>query len=120
MLLNLTQHKTTKEQAEAGVVDLPEDARGALCTLLTFESLPDMVQLEERAREVVKIAKLQHANKAMIGGAPFFMGTLERHLKAAGFRVFYAFSRRESVEQTLTDGSVKKVNVFRHLGFVEV
>jgi hypothetical protein len=30
----------------------------------------------------------------------------------------YAFSRRESTEAVQEDGSVRKVAVFRHLGFV--
>lgn len=40
-----------------------------------------------------------------------------------GFKMYmqagYAFSRRESVETQLPDGSVKKSSVFRHIGFVE-
>ena len=30
----------------------------------------------------------------------------------------YAFSRRESVEEWQPDGSVRKINIFRHDGFV--
>ena len=32
----------------------------------------------------------------------------------------YAFSKREVVEEQLPDGSVRKTQVFKHLGFVEV
>lgn len=40
MILNLTQHRATKEQLEAGVVDLDENRFAALKRLLTFEVLP--------------------------------------------------------------------------------
>ena len=39
MILNLTQHRATKEQLEAGVVDLDENRFAALKRLLTFEVL---------------------------------------------------------------------------------
>jgi hypothetical protein len=39
-------------------------------------------------------------------------------LRAADITPLYAFSVRESVEQALADGSVRKVNVFRHAGFI--
>ena len=55
---------------------------------------------------------------AMIGGAPWMMSALEGALLDAGVQPVYAFSVRESVEQVQPDGSVRKVNVFRHVGFV--
>jgi hypothetical protein len=55
----------------------------------------------------------------MIGGAPFFMEPLSRALRDAGYKPIFAFSRRESVERTMPDGTVQKVAIFRHLGFVE-
>ena len=39
--------------------------------------------------------------------------------QALGVPAVYAFSVRESVEQPQPDGSVRKVNVFRHVGFVQ-
>ena len=47
------------------------------------------------------------------------MPPLEKALRGLGIRPLYAFSVRESVEETLPDGSVRKVAVFRHKGFVE-
>jgi hypothetical protein len=55
---------------------------------------------------------------AMIGGAPYLMSALEEALDTQGIGAVYAFSVRESTEQTAPDGSVRKVNVFRHAGFV--
>ena len=57
--------------------------------------------------------------KVMIGGAPWFMSSLEKELEAKGFKPVYAFSERVSVEQKQEDGSVKKINIFRHAGFIE-
>jgi hypothetical protein len=55
---------------------------------------------------------------AMIGGAPYLMAPLESALRAHGITPVYAFSVRESVDQVQPDGSVRKVAVFRHAGFV--
>lgn len=58
------------------------------------------------------------AESAMIGGAPFLMAPLEGALRTRGVIPLYAFSVRESVEEALPDGSVRKTQVFRHAGFV--
>lgn len=59
----------------------------------------------------------QH-HQAMIGGATYLMEALAKALRDCGIRPLYAFSTRVSVEQAMPDGSVRKVNEFRHLGFV--
>ena len=46
------------------------------------------------------------------------MAALEAALREKGLTPVYAFSLRESVEETLEDGTVRKVNRFKHLGFV--
>lgn len=46
------------------------------------------------------------------------MRALEDALANVGVQPVYAFSVRESVEQTQPDGSVRKINVFRHSGWV--
>lgn len=146
MIINLTQHTATQEQCEAGVVDLPVDYREELIFLLTFESLPSREILEVQARTVARLAQkiwnqgpgkaviaaLESCGelaspvyacqatlaRAMIGGAPFFMSALEKVLIEAGIQPIYAFSIRESVEEPQPDGSVRKVNIFKHKGFV--
>jgi hypothetical protein len=124
MILNLTLHSPTPEQAVAGVTEpviAPE--------LMTFTSLPTPTELAERAAKIAELATEawvecegdceQSPFRAMIGGAPFFMAPLEAALEDAGFRVVYAFSVRESAETVLPDGSVRKTNVFRHVGFID-
>ena len=116
-IINLTQHAATAEQLAAGVVDLPADQKAVLQVLLTFDDIPSADDIHSRAAAVAALAKGHKA--AMIGGALWLMGPLASALRAAGVHPVFAFSRRESVEQTQPDGSVKKVQVFRHAGFVE-
>jgi hypothetical protein len=131
-ILNLTQHKATAEQIRDGVIDLPDDFRERLISLLTFEDIPNPQELYERAYNVVELARefeellvskgereFGEETKCLIGGAPFFMSTLERGLFSIGYKPVYAFSRRESEEKEI-DGKVIKTQVFKHLGFVEV
>ena len=120
-ILNLTQHEATPEQKKAGVRE--PASKGYIKQLLTFEKLPNKKEMEKRARELAWLAeayKSEGCTKVMIGGAPYFMSTLEQVLKEHGFIPVYAFSKRECIEEKMPDGSVKKVQVFRHLGFVEV
>ena len=55
--------------------------------------------------------------QAMVGGAPYLMSKLVARLKEVGVEPIYATSARRSEESTLPDGSVKKTQVFVHLGF---
>ena len=134
-ILNLTQHVATPEQKAQGVVDLDEDRRKILTNLLIFEEIPSLYELKERAFLIANLCYgeapdyyLPHEeeggallyNYAMIGGAPFFMSTLEKELLRRGITPLYAFSKRESIEELQPDGSVWKTQVFRHVGFVEV
>lgn len=134
-ILNLTQHKATGEQLEAGVVDLPAEQQTELAKLLTFEKRPDKWELKNRAKSLaefaaevgLKMGVLEHVvcqggkligGAVMIGGAPFLMAQLEHELHMLGVDVCYAFSTRESVESVDETGAVKKTAVFRHAGFV--
>lgn len=70
MILNLTQHKATPEQAIAGVVDLPDDQQATLHELLTFEVLPTPAELHQRAVAIAAIARANRSSNtkfAMIG-----------------------------------------------------
>ncbi len=116
MVLNLTQHQATQEQVNAGVVE-PADKQ-QVQQLLTFDRLPSNHDLVISANELVKIAAKSGCRKVMIGGAPFFMPVLEGALRREGLLAVYAFSERVSVEETLPDGSVRKTNIFKHVGFV--
>ncbi len=118
MILNLTQHKTSPEQSLYGVFDLPEGKMRELRKLLTFEEIPSKSEMRQRAEAITEIAKEVGVKTVMCGGAPYFMFPLEWRLASEGFTVLYAFSKRETVEEEMPDGSVVKRNVFRHEGFV--
>lgn len=123
MIVNLTQHKATQDQKDAGVVDLPEDLQKKLVDLLTFNELPNIDEINRRATEIARMAE-EFANgetvAAMIGGAPFLMPVLDKKLRKRAITPLYAFSKRESVEKVQPDGSVVKTSVFKHAGFVEI
>lgn len=123
-VLNLTQHPSSAEQAAEGVYDLDPQEKQELSRLLTFNAIPTPMEMDERAMLVwnAAIAALNRRNcrAVMLGGAPFFMSSLERQFQEHGVKCLYAFSVRESVEEKLPDGGVKKVAVFRHKGFVRV
>lgn len=74
--------------------------------------------MQERAKKLANIAAEAGAEAAMIGGAGYFMRPLEEALKEKGIQPLYSFSERKSVEKTNPDGTVTKVNVFEHVGWV--
>ena len=117
-ILNLTQHKPTEEQIKAGVIE-PTEIKSDIQTLLTFDDIPSKEEMEERAFRLARICVEEGLNKAMIGGAPYFMSTLEKVLKDNGIQPLYSFSKRV-VEEVETENGVEKKVIFKHLGFVEV
>ena len=122
IIWNATQHSATPEQKEQGVTDLPEELRTQLADALTFEEIPTSEDLRVRSIQIVGMimtAGAKFGDKVMIGGAPFFMEELSHSLREVNMTPVFAFSKRESAEQTMPDGTVRKVAIFRHLGFVE-
>ena len=131
MILNLTQHNVTDEQKAQLVVE-PRMTKEKIKKLLTFEEIPTKEEIESRATKLAEIAVSEASmyagetdnvvwiTRVMLGGAPYLMGALEKAVRECGFTPVYAFSQRESEEITQPDGSVRKVQVFRHCGFVEV
>jgi hypothetical protein len=103
------------EQTQTGVFE-PEDKK-TVQNLLTFTTLPSREEVAASANALADIALNSGAEAALVGGAPFLMGVLEQSLRQRGIRPAYAFSMRESAEKTLPDGSVQKINVFKHVGF---
>ena len=121
VIINLTQHAATPEQVAAGVVELHPEDRLELQRLLTFEKLPDLEEIWRSANSIAALAVQYRtpARAALIGGAPYLMGPLEKALRRVGLIPLYAFSVRESVDVVQPDGSVRKTSVFKHAGFVE-
>lgn len=145
--LNLTQHAATKDQIDVGVLDLPLDLSQRVKQLLTFHAVPSVEELRQRAQTLARDVQTILANQAskdsapyywgedvgmepppsaymadfrqvVVGGAPFFMGSLCAALKGYGLEPVFAFSVRESVDEVQPDGSVRKTAVFKHSGWV--
>ena len=118
-ILNLTQHNATPEQKAQGVVEPGDINKRQIQNLLTFTTPPTQREIMLRASVLAEIADGYGCDAAMIGGAPYLMSALERELRALDIQPLYSFTLRESVEEPQPDGSVRKVAVFRHVGFVE-
>jgi hypothetical protein len=115
-ILNLTMHPAAQAQRAGGVIE-PQDKQ-EVKDLLLFREMPAVGEVARRASALAALAAVSGADAAMIGGAPYLMAPLHAALEARGVRPVYAFSERRSEEVTQPDGSVRKVNVFVHLGFV--
>jgi hypothetical protein len=120
IILNLTQHAATDTQMNVGVCNAPSKELAELKEALNFVGLPTVSDLYCSADKIADIAYRLDATQVMIGGAPFFMPVLEAVLISKGFKVMYAFSERVSEESVSEDGTVTKINVFKHIGFYEV
>lgn len=118
-ILNLTQHNATKDQLEAGVVEMTPEDKTTLVALLNFATIPTTFDIIDRADKITALAKKYDASKVMIGGAPFFMSMLEKTLVMNNITPMYAFSERKSIEIE-KDGEVTKTSVFAHVGFVNL
>lgn len=129
--INLTQHSVTEEQKIAGAFE-PTISKETVTELLTFNELPSDRELQQRARALAALAQEECGKKmrelhynsniyiyVIIGGAPYFMSHVENAFKERGVNYAYAFSKRESVEEMLPNGTVKKTSVFRHAGWLD-
>ena len=133
MILNLTQHVATQEQLEAGVIEPTPEFKKFVQAQITFNTMPTREEIKERVvllgnktSRYLRALNIENGvkptpkgTKIMIGGAPYLMGPLESYLKAVQLVPVYAYSERVSEEVVQDDGSVSKINVFKHLGFVE-
>jgi len=119
-IINLTQHNPTPEQIAQGVVEPDSVNKKQIADLLTFNHLPTIYEIKDRARKIAEIASNFEFEFALIGGAPYLMSSLERELKARGIIPLYSFSVRRVVENLGADGRVTKTSIFEHAGFVEV
>jgi hypothetical protein len=114
-IANLTQHRASPDQITEEVFDLPG---GQPATLLTFAGLPTGQEVRRRAETLAEVAKATGARRAMVGGYLALMAPLCAELAARGITPLFAHSERETVEEVLPDGSVRKTQIFRHAGFV--
>ena len=55
-ILNLTQHLSTKDPLDAGLVDLTQSERAILTGLLTFDVMPTAEDIRQRANTIAALA----------------------------------------------------------------
>ena len=121
MILNLTQHNATKDQQDAGIIDMPVEFQVALKGLLTFPTQYTRADLEYRALQIHELVRdfcgpsKEVLKGVMIGGMPSFMPVLESVLISKGIKVGYACTDRVS-KDVIKDGEVIKTAVFVHAG----
>jgi hypothetical protein len=118
-VINITQHNTSPDQVEAGIEDLSPDHKTRLKELLTFDEIPHLGDIWQRADTIVSFLTDEcgldpDKHAIMVGGAPFFLPALVEELRTEGFIVYHAFTKRVVEEK---DG-VKKA-VFRHEGLIK-
>lgn len=119
ILINLTQHNLTQEQLK-DAVEVGTDVRDEVIKLITFSGLPTAGEIKNNASRLATICRDMHASHAVIGGAPYFMGSLEQALRKAGIVPLYAFTERVAVEVTNPEtGEVTKTSKFNFAGWIE-
>ena len=119
-ILNLTQHEASAEQKEAGVVEPISEIKKRIKFFLTFSSLESVKDMELRAEMLARICNDLGFEYAMVGGAGYFTPSLVSALLWHGITPLFAFTKRESKEEKMEDGAIRKVSVFHHEGFVEL
>lgn len=72
----------------------------------------------DRAKKLAKIAHEHQAHFAMVGGAAYFIPILENELVGIGIKPLHSFTERKSVDKINDDGTIQKVSVFEHIGWV--
>lgn len=117
MIFNLTQHEPTGSQIES-VASRTEEQASAVKSLLNFLEPPSREAIISKAAALADIAREAGATAAMIGGAPYLMGPLEKELRYRRIIPVYSFSKRVSKE-VVVDGTVQKTSVFEHVEWVE-
>lgn len=130
MILNLTKDLATQQQKDSGVVDLPGHVREDLIELLDFDEPPTREEIEARAHDIAELACYNclagddgddpMPSKALIGGEPYLMSTLERELFSRRIQPVYAFKKCVTVEEaSLPEGWTSLNLLYQHVGFVE-
>lgn len=118
-IANITQHMASPEQQKEGVVNGCDSLRQWVAEKLTFSATYTAEDMNLAAKELAEWAA-ENYQAAMIGGMPSFMPVLQQALLTAGVDVYYARSERVSQDQRQPDGSVRKIAIFKHLGFFKV
>ena len=119
-MINLTQHNATPEQVKEGVIELGSFTKRLVNDLLTFEDVSEVsgIAMTQRADKIVSLLP-NDTEMALIGGASYFMPYLSEALRKARITPYYSFTKRVIENEFVSDGSVKKTAIFKHIAFIE-
>lgn len=129
MFFNITNHQLTDEQrsvieaAGLEIVNLPDDLKNRWSDVPPDAGNDILMSLVRDVATFIKAHELGLYNIAMIQGEPVVCHNMAEFIRFPGStKGMYvipvvATTRRESTEVPQPDGSVKKLTVFRHVGF---
>jgi hypothetical protein len=120
IVYNFTMHEATQEQASQGVINLHGSDLVKLKAHLLFQPTytnQDLLDAMLGLGEMMKARDPDLSGEVsfMVGGLPNLMCALTQ--LAPIYQLVFADSERKSVDHHMPDGTVKKVAVFKHLGF---
>ena len=98
-IFNLTKHRSTWREQMMGVIEPSWKVKREIIQLQSFPEMPDQTILDERANRLAGIAKLSGCSKVLIGGAGFFMVTLEMALCYHGIEPVYIWNTKNDKNQ---------------------
>ena len=124
IIINVTQHSVTNDQIndlenkfkEIAILNPGGDM---FRNSLTFTNMPSKEELSKVAKKIANDAFTMGASYAIVAGAPYLMAHLEKEFFRLNIVPLYSFSERVSQEIKEPDGSVRKTNIFKHVGFIE-
>ena len=120
-IYNLTKHKfTAEQQADATCVEVPaaQDPK-----LQDFSAPPTNEEMETRASQLMQLAidaGAEEKDHVLIASAMYFIPYLIEAAKEADLVPTFSFTKRQSKETKLEDGSIKQEYIFRHEAWITV
>ena len=119
-ILVMVNHKLTTDQEDGlggyNLVYLPEEIQGHLRNCGT-----DLEWLAWVAEWILNFCEEQDITEILCpAGSPAFMAIFAVKASKGRFTLIFSHSVREFKEETLSDGSVSKTNVFRHVEYLGV
>lgn len=112
-IFNLTKHRSTWREQKMGVIEPTWRVKKDIIGLQSFPDLPDQESLEKRAHKLAGIAKLSGCKKALIGGASFFMSTLEMALCYHGIEPVFIWNLKNDNNEWQFGGFVESAFVMK-------
>ena len=77
--------------------------------------------LDELSVELLQYCLIRAYTLVQPAGSPAFMAVLGKHrIEFNKVPIIFSFSKRMSIDEEQPDGSIKKVSIFKHEGFINI